>query len=251
MTHAVIVLAAGVGRRLGVPGDVPKWLAPLGATVPAELQLQACLEAPTAGRVTVVAGHGLDKVTALVEGWQDRLDVRVLDNPHHRDRNNWYSLLLGLDAVDLDGGAGVYVLNSDLCAASSWFVTVLADLDLVGGSGLAIDLERPLTDEAMKVSVDRGGRLTDIGKVGVVDPVGEYVGALFLDADTAAGLRDVLRSFLDHPDRVDAWYEHGIQAHLRAGVGYRAVATPSSDWVEVDTPEDLALARGILADVGD
>lgn len=238
MTTAVI-LAAGLGKRLATATLLPKWLAPVGATTPCEQQLASLSMAPPR-EVVAVVGPNPDAVEVAVAPWRDRLPIRLLENPLHDVRNNWYSLLLAID--DLGPHDDLLVFNSDLFASAAWLAE--AGARLVGSgheAALGLDLERPLTEEAMKVSV-LDGMCTGIGKVGVDPAHGEYVGISWWSASAAADLASHLRTYVGREDAVNNWYEHGIQDHLRAGGPYAAVGVPSMDWVEIDDPTDLAKA---------
>ncbi|MDQ2650312.1 MAG: NTP transferase domain-containing protein [Actinomycetota bacterium] len=243
MTTAVI-LAAGVGKRLATETLLPKWLAPVGDGTPCREQLDSLvLTGPDEVVAVVGVGDPAAAVERYVEPWRDRLSIRLLENPLHDVRNNWYSLLLALE--DLDGGDDVLVFNSDLFAAAEWLAEAARRLVTCGEpAALGLDMERPLTDEAMKVSVEHD-RCRRIGKVGVDQPKGEYVGISWWSADSAEELRKLLAAYLDQPDAVNNWYEHGIDDHLVAGASYAAVAMPSMDWVEIDDPSDLAAARSL------
>ncbi len=239
MTTA-IVLAAGLGRRLQLPDDVPKWLAPVGDGCPADVQLSALAELAGVEEVLVVVGPGADLVEAHVAPWRARLSIRLLPNPCHDSLNNWYSLLLPL-REHLTGD--VLVLNSDLYAAPAWLADTARHLVSCGApAALAIDRERPIVDEAMKVAIDARDEVQRIGKRGVDDPRGEYVGMSWWTEDAAAVLRDHLEAYVGVDAARDNWYEHGIDDDLRSGGRYLAVRVPSVDWVEIDDPGDLAIA---------
>lgn len=238
MTTAV-VLAAGVGKRLRTATLLPKWLAPVGRTTPAEQQLASLAMAPPR-EVVVVVGPQPDAVEAVVAPWRDRLDIRLLENPLHDVRNNWFSMLLALEQLGADDD--VLLFNSDLFADRAWLAEAAARLLACGSpAALGLDVERPLTDEAMKVAA-ADGRCRKIGKVGVDQPVGEYVGISWWSAAAAAELRPHLAAYVERDDAVNNWYEHGIDDHLAAGATYAAVPVPSMEWVEIDDPADLAKA---------
>jgi choline kinase len=252
----VIVLAAGLGRRLAGATALPKWLAPVSGSCPAAVHLRA-FEAAAVGRVHVVVPPRAPEIEALVGPWRDRLDIDLVANDHSADRNNWYSLLVGFRAWEREGGsarsgAGVVVVNSDLYAAPGWFEHLLGSLPGADAPAtLAVDPERGRNDEAMKVGLDTGaGRVTAIGKVGVERPGGEYVGIAWWSPAGAAALGAVLETFLDEPERSDCWYEHGIAEHIAAGGRYEAVPVPSGRWVEIDDEADLATARELVEDPG-
>lgn len=236
---AAVILAAGLGKRLATATILPKWLAPVGATTPCEQQLDSLVLCPPR-EVVAVVGPKADAVDSYVGPWRDRLALRLLENPLHDVRNNWYSLLLALR--DLPADDDVLVFNSDLFASAEWLAEAAARLVACGQpAALGLDVERPLTDEAMKASAT-DGLVRRIGKVGVDGPVGEYVGISWWSAAAAAELAAHLAAYVDRPDAVNNWYEHGIDDHLQGGAPYAAVAVPSMAWVEIDDPADLALA---------
>lgn len=240
----VIVLAAGLGRRLAAATTLPKWLAPVGASSPAEVQLAGFCDAGVERLVVVTSPSALD-IARAVEPWRDRLAVSLVSNPHAATRNNWYSLVLGFEGWLAIGGDAVTVVNSDLFARPSWMARMLADMaGAEVAAALAIDDVRPLTDEAMKVSAT-GRWITAIGKRGVVDPRGEYVGVSRWHRAAAMDLLAILTSFVDVPERVDNWYEHGIQEHLLAGAEYLLVPVPDCEWIEIDDERDLDAARAL------
>lgn len=243
MTVAV-VLAAGVGRRLREVSDLPKWLVPVGATCPADVQIDA-LARTELREVVVVVGPRPDAIADLVERRRGDLAVRLVGNDLHDRRNNWYSLQLGLEAIAPDDD--VLVCNSDLFASPAWLAESMARL--LGSdapAALAVDDQQVPGEEAMKVAVDAERQITRIGKIGVVDPAGEYVGLSWWSATSAAELLAVLQRFAGDDAKVDHWYEHGIDEHLDAGGRYAAVPVPSSAWVEIDDPRDLERAATLL-----
>ena len=240
----VVVLAAGLGRRLAGVAQVPKWLIPVNGSCPADAHLQAFVAAEV-DRVHVVVSPDSASIARHVAPWEDRLELELVPNPHAADRNNWYSLLLGLDAWRAGPGRDVVVVNSDLFARGEWFTALLREITSTGlPAALAVDRARGRTEEAMKVELDSAGDAVGaIGKVGIERPEGEYVGLAWWERAAAEELRAVLAAFEDQPDRVDNWYEHGIQQHLDAGARYAAADVPSSDWVEIDDERDLEAAR--------
>ena len=251
---AAVVLAAGRGSRLAGVTEVPKWLLPVRdrrPTCPAEVQLDALI---TAGvdTVRVVVGDDPEPIRAALDRWAGRLAVDVVANDQSHARNNWYSLLLGLDRCLDRGDDVVVVVNSDLYAGTAWIrEAVRRAMAHEALAALVIDPTRGRTDEAMKVSIGRDGtRVERIGKVGVDRPGGEYVGIARWRGAAIAGVLTHLRSFEPAPERADHWYEHAIDEHLLAGADYAVVTTPDPSWVEIDDAEDLAAARRLWVEAG-
>ena len=253
---AVVVLAAGHGRRLGPAGGPgPKWLIDVAGAPIAERHLIAVEQ--TLGPdtdVLVVVGHAADRVERYCAARAERGGLRPLlvPNGQYAQRNNWYSLLVGLDALEdrLNDDQVVVILNSDLFGLPAWIGALLsaaAELSDAPGS-LAVDVVRPLTDEAMKVAAgprDGAGRrwCRAIGKVDVDDPVGEYVGLSALAPSGRALVHEALRAFTAEGARADAWYEAAFQEISAASPFLTLTPTPSSAWVEIDDAEDLLAAE--------
>jgi choline kinase len=246
----VVILAAGRGARLGGHGaETPKWLLDVGGAPIAARQL-AALEAanqavPDAiGAVTVVTGHASGAIDAFLGG--SEVPVTTLFNPEYARLNNWYSVLLALRERS-PGCDSVAIVNSDLFAAAPWFEAFFTEALSTGRESLiGVDLERDLTDESMKVAAANGS-LTSIGKVGVAEPVGEYVGLLLARGDVLHELEASLESFVDRPEMADAWYEHAVGETAAAGTPWWIWPTPNSDWVEIDDAADYEAAQGIGA----
>jgi len=243
-TH-VIVLAAGRGSRLGALGaQTPKWLLDVGGHVLAERQLSALAGVAS---VRVVTGHAAAAVEAFLAARAGTgPGATTLHNPEYARLNNWYSVLLGLRAV-VEPQARVVVINGDLFVEPAAVARFLADVVTTEAEGLiAVDLERTLTDESMKVSVRADGTLDRIGKVGVERPAGEYPGLLMARGGVLAALRATLEAFVGRPGAADEWYEGAVAATARDGAAWVVWPMPSGRWVEIDDDGDLAAALELV-----
>ena len=244
-TH-VIVLAAGSGSRLGPLGEeIPKWLLRIGDRTIAERQVEG---AAAATSMSVVTGHADGEIARFLEE-HDHPEVRTVFNPEWNTLNNWYSLLVGLRALDIDGDDDrVVVFNSDFYAEPEMYARFVESSATTSAESLiAVDVERRLTDESMKVSVrsDAGPMplLERIGKVEVDDPIGEYVGMLMARGSVLRALEAMLASFEGDPEAANQWYEGAVGRTAAAGVPWNVWATPSSDWVEIDDGSDYSIAE--------
>lgn len=240
MTTALI-LAAGLGQRLRTVTDGPKWLVEIDGRTPAGQQLAACTDAPV-DRMVVVASPGVEPIEAIVDVYRSGLAIEIIENPDSARWNNWSSALVGLEHVE--AGEPVLLMNSDVFAARDWFVDGISRLADHDQPALLIDTAKALTDEAMKVAMT-GDRVTAIGKVGVADPVGEYVGLAWWPAWHRESITELLSAYRHDPAAAQNWYEHAIAQDMDKGTPYRLVTTSSSDWVEIDDPTDVEVARAI------
>lgn len=241
MTSAII-LAAGLGRRLQAVSDLPKWLVPVGASTPAAVQLDAIDRLPAVDEVVVVTGPRSDAIEDFLDRRPPATELRFVANPDYDRWNNWHSLELAIQATP---ERDLLVLNSDLFSSVTWLAETASALLAAGDAALAVDLVKPLTDEAMKVGVGPDGGVTRIGKVGIDDPHGEYVGMSRWRSEAAADLLGHLAAYAERTECHNNWYEHGIDDHMATGSPYDLVPVPSSEWVEIDDPADLDAAAGL------
>jgi choline kinase len=245
----VVILAAGRGSRLGaLSHSTPKWLLEVGGATIADRHLAAV----DGASALVVTGHACERIEAFV-GSRGDSEVRLVHNPEYARLNNWYSLLVGLRSLPCGEDDRVVVLNADLFAEPDWISAFLRASAVTREESLiAVDVERELTDESMKVSVkpsSNGGPqlLERIGKVGVDEPVGEYVGMLMARGRVLAALRRTLESFVGRPAAVDQWYEGAVGITALDGEPWSVWATPSGAWVEIDDDGDYESARELCA----
>jgi len=249
----VVVLAAGKGSRLGTLGEeTPKWLLDVGGRTIAQRQLDAVerAELDLGGRIaglTVVTGHAAGAIEDCLAA-HHRAGAEALHNPHYAEINNWYSVLLALREVPGRGDQRVVIVNADLCADPDWMARFVIQSATTDREALiAVDLARELTDESMKVSIGGGepAALAEIGKVGVEQAAGEYVGMLMARGGALDEFRAALEGFVGRPEHVNEWYERAVGLTAAAGTPWTIWETPDSRWVEIDDDADLELAAAM------
>jgi L-glutamine-phosphate cytidylyltransferase len=226
-----IILAAGRGSRLeNEAGNVPKCLAPMGATTLLERQIQS-LNAAGIGDILVVTGYHAELVRQVCG---DR--ARCLENTRHAETNSLYSLWLARDYLR----DGFVVMNGDVLFHPRLLVELLS-ADCEDALLLSYcDPAAPLGDEEMKVVVRNGcvaeitkrmdGRLADGENVGVVKfgIAGARLLVEKLDALIASGAeRD--------------WAPRAFREFAQERPLY-AVATRGLAWIEIDYPADYRRA---------
>jgi choline kinase/phosphoglycolate phosphatase-like HAD superfamily hydrolase len=244
--HAVhvVVLAAGRGSRLGTRmDDRPKWLLEVAGAPIADRHLAGIAEAGDAvASVRVATGHAAEAVRAWLADRDE--EVGTLHVPEYAELNNWWTVLSALRATP--PGERVAFINSDLFATPEAIGAFLADAARGGEEAvLAVDLERELTDESMKVATGPDGALSRIGKVGVDDPVGEYPGLLAVGGAARARFQAALEAFTGRPECANEWYEGAVGRTAAAGVRWAVWPMPSGAWVEIDDDGDLAAAEAL------
>jgi len=240
-----MVLAAGMGSRLRPYTDsLPKALVPVdGETTILDIGL-ANLAAVGLSEVVIVVGYRADTIEERRAALEQRYGVSVTLVPNDRamDWNNCYSLWLAREHF----ADGVLLVNGDTVHPVSVERTLLAAGERAGSPGvlLAVDTEKRLAQEEMKVTADDAGNLARITKL--MDPAaadGEYIGATLIQPSAAAALGQALEDTWRRDTGL--YYEDGYQTYVDGGgtVGLAPIGTVS--WVEVDDHVDLARAREI------
>jgi choline kinase len=109
---------------------------------------------------------------------------------------------------------------------------------------IALDDEKALAEEEMKVTVDAAGRLTRINKA--LDPTavaGEYIGVTRIEPAAATGLAEALEATWRRDPGL--YYEDGFQEYADRGGVVEVAPIGQVSWVEVDNHDDLDRARRI------
>ena len=236
-----LVLAAGAGRRLGpLTADLPKTLLEIGDARTVLDVVVANFAAVGIDDVAIVTGFAAEHIEerAPALGRCHGVRVELIRNDRAIDWNNAYSLWLARDWL----AEGARVVNGDTVHPPSVEEALLA----ARGPGvlLAIDREKPLGEEEMKVLLDGDGAMRRIGKdIDAGAAAGEYIGVSLVEPAAAGLLAEALESTWQRDPAL--YYEDGFQAFADRGGAIRGVAIGAVDWVEIDDHDDLARARRI------
>lgn len=228
-----MILAAGRGTRLGRPH--PKPLTPMrdGRTIHRH-QLEHLAAVLPDAQIYVVVGF---KLEMILEAHPEQVFVY---NEAYDETNTSKSLLRALRATN-DGG--VLWMNGDVVFERA---VLERTLPLIAGeqSFVAVNTAS-VGEEEVKYTVDDAGWIAQLSKV-VSGGLGEAVGLNYVSAADKAGL--IAR--LDEVDDQD-YFERGIEVAIeKDGSRWAALDISGLSAVEVDTPEDLAVANARLVDEG-
>jgi choline kinase len=222
----VVILAAGLGTRLGRPW--PKPLTPLssGQSI-MRRAVDALRDAYADVHVTAVVGFKLDLVIEAMP------DIAFVYNEVYDSTNTSKSLL---KALRLSHDGGVLWLNGDVVFDPRVLPLIREHLD-EGRSFVCVNTDS-VAEEEVKYTLDADGFIKELSK-GVVGGLGEAVGINYIAADDKATL--VRR--LEEADDQD-YFERGIELAIEED-GLRVEAVDISEFhiVEVDFDEDLSRAN--------
>ncbi len=230
MQIQAVILAAGLGTRLGKPW--PKPLTPLSS---GESIMRRAVDAmrrfDSAVRVTAVVGFKLDLVI------EEMPDITFVYNELY-DRTNTSKSLL--KALELSFPGGVLWMNGDV-------VFDPRVLDIVGKhiatnrSFVCVNTES-VAEEEVKYTLGASGTINELSKT-VVGGLGEAVGINYVCAADKAALIERLRECDDND-----YFERGIELAIEHdGLAFDAVDISEFHVVEVDFEDDLSRANTFVA----
>ena len=236
-TACAVILAAGVGRRLGAGDNPPKTMLNFGGKTLLERHL-AALQASGIEDVSITVGHGRELIEAEVLrlGWRDR--VSFVFNPRFREGS---LVSLWAQSARLRSGRPLLLMDGDVLY--DWRMIER----LVGASGeniLLVDRDIEPGDEPVKICFRRG-RIVDFRKrpEHAHDWHGESVGFFRLTGAMAAALADRCADYLGN-GHTHLEYEEAIRDLILAEPDRFSAADVSAlPWIEIDFEADIARAR--------
>ena len=232
-----VILAAGVGRRLGI--EEPKVLLRFGGRTLLERHL-AILAALGVSDVVIGIGHealAIERALAAL----GQAAVSTVYNPHYEQGS---ILTLWRVRAALTAGGPVLLMDGDVL----YDRRVLEPLvETHHADCLLVDRAFEPGDEPVKVGVVDGVP-TDFGKTidSRVEAYGESVGFFRLSEGTANALVETARRMIDEGG-TERPMEDAIAAVLRSAsppFGFEDVT--GLPWIEIDFPEDVERAKSVI-----
>ncbi|GIG57880.1 hypothetical protein Lfu02_22520 [Longispora fulva] len=224
----VVILAAGMGTRLGRPHPKPLTLLADGRSIlRQQLDHLRAAYGPSA-HIAIVVGFKKDLVMEAAAE-----DAAFVYNEFYDQTNTSKSLL---KALKLGPPGGVLWLNGDVVFEPG-LLELFTEALAAEQSFVAVNTAS-VADEEVKYTLDDAGFIRELSKK-VVGGLGEAVGINYVSAADRAAL-------VEHLSRVDEqeYFEGGIESAISAeGLRFRAIDISTFGCVEVDFDEDLARAN--------
>ncbi len=233
-----VILAAGVGRRLnGSAGPMPKALLGFGGRSLLARHV-AALRGCGVRDVTIVVGFEADQVRGAMEG---QAGVRLVVNPDYRE-GSVVSLWAARDVME--AGRPVVLMDADVLYDGRLLARLVESRH---ENALLLDREIEPGDEPVKLCI-KDGAIVDFHKRPTADHDwhGESVGFFRFTAGTAAELSRRAGAYVQGGRR-HMEYEEPIRDMMQADparFGFEDIT--GLPWTEIDFPEDVAKARGLL-----
>jgi choline kinase len=234
-----VILAAGVGARLGSGEDhPPKAMLRFADKTLLSRHLEI-LRHCGLDEVVIVTGYRAELFEEAVAPQKEKGFARILVNPDFR-LGSILSLWTAREV--LHGGDEILLMDADVLND----FRMIERLRVSGNANcFLMDRDFEAGDEPVKLCI-REGEIVDFHKkvTNSYDFCGESVGFFRLSADIAARLAYRAQAYVDE-GREDEWYEEAIRdlvIECRDGTfGYEDVT--GIPWIEIDFPEDVERAR--------
>lgn len=214
----VLILAAGIGSRLGSPHPKPLTLLSNGRSI-LQHQIKAFLRYFDVDDVYVVVGFKKELIMEAVS------ELTFVYNDYFDTTNTSKSLQRGLRKLR---GHDVLWANGDVVFDHR----VIAEIMAAQGSCMAVNT-LSVGDEEIKYTVDADGYIDQVSKS--VDPaLGEAVGINKVEQSDLPLLLECLEKCVDSD-----YFEKGIELAIERGLKIRPLDIGDSLCIEVDFLEDL------------
>ena len=231
MPIQVVILAAGLGTRLGKP--FPK---PLTQLTSGESIMRRAVDALRRAYgeevyVTAVVGFKLDLVIEAMP------DIGFVYNEVYDSTNTSKSLL---KALQLSQPGGVLWMNGDV-VFDLRVLELIHDKIEAGKSFVAVNTDS-VAEEEVKYTLDAEGYIAELSKT-VIGGLGEAVGINFVSEQDKKALIARLEEAEDND-----YFERGLELAIeKDGLRIEAVDISAYQIVEVDFEEDLTRANSNIA----
>jgi choline kinase len=230
-----LILAAGRGTRLLPPTkNTPKCLLKVGQKSIIEHQLDV-LSACGITDVIIVIGHCGDQIQRQLQSHTSK--ITFVENHEYATTNSVHSLWIARDHLT-DDPEGFLILNGDLL-----FTPPMLKRLLEAGHDCSIVIERPTLEENDMVDVKMDNeRILYMGRdVPREDIAAEAVGPIKLSHESGIQFLQTLRG------RENEWVFYLLSEFAQTHALY-GVWSNGETWQEVDTLEDLEVARKKFAE---
>ncbi len=210
-----IILAAGVGNRLGV--SIPKGLLVLPSKETILGRQVRIMKASRIKDIVVVVGFKKETVKEALTG------VRFAYNPRFADTNTAKSLLCGLEGIDDD----VLWANGDVVFDEELVPMIVSQKH----SSILVNTAE-CGEEEIKYVADDDGNVKQISKQ-LTGADGEALGLNLIKRDSLGKFVEALRRSNDHD-----YFERAVQDIIDQGVVFKRLSVSGRKCIEVDFEED-------------
>jgi len=235
-----VILAAGAATRLRpLTNHIPKCLLKTGGKRILERTLENLI-ANDIPEIIIVTGYLEEQIRSFTASRFPGLPVRFVHNERYEVTNNIYSLYLAREAV---GNSPMLMMDSDILFDQQ----IIRELILSGYENCLALKRHAVQDEEIKVKADARGKVIEISKeVKPAEAIGESIGIELFGNRMRDALFRTLEQKVIREGEVNRFYEIAFQELINEGFELFFVDITRFFCMEIDTPEDLRIAREMM-----
>lgn len=246
--YTAVVLLAGYGSRISSVTDDPKCLLPVGDKIILHRHLRAFKQLGIR-QVILVVGYRKEKVIEAARVMGNDFDLKIVSNDEYETKGNGYSLFMGIEAAN----GPVVVFDGDLVYAPSVLKQFLLGEDasgvIIGNASLDdIECAKALVDEGNMVRKTVDKRALTEEELAQYRFAGEAFGMLRFSDQHRLELVGLCHQFFADEANLLLNWEH-VMSRFFLNHDVVNQFEESTDWVEIDTPEDYELAKSKAANL--
>lgn len=229
---SAIILAAGMGLRLGSKEPLCKALLPFAGRALIALQLQSLKECGVE-KVIVISGYQHEELAFATRN--SSLALTFIQNEHFAETNTLSSLCCAIDCVADD----FFLLNGDVLLDSRALNKLLEPRVSDANLGCAF---HPCGSEEMKVKA-KGSRIIQVAKdLNPSEHCDEFLGVSLFRKSLLSDLKTALFDALQTQNGPSLYYEDGIKELFESYFFHRSDLT-DLPIIEIDFQEDYDRAK--------
>jgi len=237
-----VILAAGVASRLRpLTNHTPKCLLKVCSKNLLELTIENLLDNKIS-EIIIVTGYLENKIRDFIDLRFPELNITIIYNEFYNSTNNIYSLWLAKNTLN---GDDMLLMDSDIVFNSQ----IIKKLCSSGKKNCLALKQHDLSDEEIKVKIDKKGRVLEIGKeVKISEAAGESVGIELFGREVIPALFNIIDRKVNVEKNVNQFYEAAFQELITSSHEIYIVDISEYFSMEIDTAEDLRLAGELYND---
>ena len=220
----VIILAAGIGSRLG--HNIPKALVKLDSkTTILQSQINSLKKYVNISELIIVTGYKKELIT------QRYKDFNFAVNHNYASTNTSKSLLKGLEMIDIQ--QDIIYINGDVIFDPEIIQLILNNRDI---NQICVNNEK-VGEEEVKYNLDDKGYIKNISK-NVENPVGEAIGINYIN-------HKYLPDFINCLDKCKDmdYHEKAVELAIERGIKFSPLNIGKRFCIEIDFEKDLELVK--------
>jgi len=241
--QCAIILAAGMGSRLKeYTKHLPKCLLEINNRTLLENTLFS-LSQSEVQKVVIVVGYKGNKIRECFGDSFGEMSIEYVENELYQSTNNIYSLYLGLNRLN----SSAWVIESDIFFEPNFFKYITYNYPLRSISWL-VDSSISQIDGCYVQSISNKINKVEIFRDLSLIPASykKSVGILYIDEKKLNFVRTFINSYIQQ-NKLDSYYDLALADNLYfSDCPFYDIDINGLKWFEIDTPDDLKIARRLF-----